>query len=142
MSASGPLSCPSAQPGMRMLRLLGVVEVTPAGKRIAYLNEAVDVTPELLAQASPAEPTEVFRLAADCEERQCTHFDGTRCRLATRIVGILPEVVDDLPVCLIRSTCRWYAQEGKPACVRCPQVVTELQEASDTYKQAALPPAP
>jgi len=47
-----------------------------------------------------------------------------RC-LAAMIVQWLPSVVDTLPPCAIRPACRWWQQEGKAACVRCPQVVTE-----------------
>jgi hypothetical protein len=124
---------------MAQLRLLGVVERTDEGPRVAYLNEDVSVTDELLAQTMPVPPTEVFRFAAQCEERRCTHFDGARCQLATRIVHILPVVVETLPICLIRSTCRWFSQEGRAACVRCPQVVTETSEASAEYVRAARP---
>jgi len=122
------------------LRLLGVVEPTVEGPRLAYLNEEVPVTEELLAQTAPAQPTEVFRMAAGCEERRCLHFDGERCQLATRIVRFLPTVVDDLPICRIRSTCRWFEQEGREACLRCPQVVTESADVSPEYRRAALPP--
>src|SRR4051794_12056207 len=68
-----------------------------------YLKEPVPLTAEVLPLAGPAEPREVFRIAADCEESRCTHFDGSECRLATRIVQILPAVVSSLPVCLIRG---------------------------------------
>lgn len=133
------LLCPSAQPGMQGLRLLGVLEHTAQGPRVAYLNEDVAVTDDVLAQASPAQPGEVFRLAGHCEERRCTHFDGEHCKLATRIVQILPAVVDALPICLIRSTCRWFEQEGKDACFRCPQVATECSDVSPEYRRAAMP---
>ena len=139
MSSVKSLLCPSAQPGMQGLRLLGVLEPTAEGPRLAYLNEDVPVTDDVLGLASPAQPTEVFRLAAHCEERRCTHFDGERCKLATRIVQILPAVVEALPICLIRSSCRWYEQEGKEACFRCPQVITECGDASADYRRAALP---
>jgi hypothetical protein len=62
-----------AQPGMQQLRVLGVVEVTADSRRIAYLNEPVEITDELLRSSSPAEPTEVFRFAAACEEQKCAH---------------------------------------------------------------------
>ncbi|HEV2202029.1 MAG TPA: hypothetical protein VGR73_19590 [Bryobacteraceae bacterium] len=81
-------------------------------------------TPEVLAMAAPLKPTEVFRLAATCAEHQCPHFDGADCRLAARIVQILPAVVDTLPPCIIRKECRWYSQEGGAACKRCPEVTT------------------
>lgn len=142
MSQPSPLQCPSAQPGMKGLRLLGVVESTSDGPRVAYLNEDVPVTEELLHESAPVRPTDVFRLAAQCEESRCLHFDGQRCNLATRIVQVLPVVVEALPICLIRSTCRWYQQEGAPACFRCPQVITEASDTSEEIIRAALPEMP
>ena len=133
------MMCPSAQPGMKELQLIGVVTFDEGAPRIAYLNETVPMTNDLLASAAPAEPREVFRMAAHCEERRCTHFDGVNCQLATRIVQILPVVVDGPPPCLIRPSCRWYTQEGKAACLRCPQVVTQPLEPSFEYEQAARP---
>jgi hypothetical protein len=130
--------CPSAQPDMEGSRIMGVVGGTANAVQVAYLNEHLAVTDELLASTAPARPTEVFRFAATCEERACRHFDGTNCQLATRIVQILPVVTDSLPPCLIRSKCRWYQQEGKPACLRCPQVVTESYEPSEDFLRAAL----
>ena len=123
--ADGPaLRCPSAQPGMADAQVLGVVCADAHEPRVAYLNEHVPATPEILAQAAPAAPGQVFRLAARCEEARCTHFDGKRCRLAMRIVEMLPPVVDGLPPCTIRKSCRWFHEEGRAACLRCPQVVT------------------
>jgi len=124
---------------MKDLRLIGVVTLDEGAQRVAYLNEAVSMTEELLASAAPAEPREVFRMAAHCEESRCTHFNGVKCKLATRIVQILPAVVDELPVCLIRASCRWYMQEGKPACLRCPQIVTQPIEPSLEYEHAVRP---
>jgi hypothetical protein len=139
MGESLPVMCPSAQPGMTELQLIGVVTFDKGSPRVAYLNEPVPMTPELLASAAPAEPREVFRMAAHCEESRCTHFNGVKCNLATRIVQILPAVVDALPACLIRASCRWYTQEGRSACMRCPQVVTQPLYASPEYEQAARP---
>lgn len=139
MGESLPVMCPSAQPGMKAPRLIGVVTFDEGVPRVAYLNETVPVTEELLATAAPAEPREIFRMAAHCEELRCTHFNGVDCKLATRIVQIMPAVVDGLPACLIRASCRWYLQEGKPACLRCPQVVTEVFEPSAEYELAVRP---
>jgi hypothetical protein len=131
--------CPSAQPGMEDLQLIGVVTFDEGAPRVAYLNEVVPVTEGLLASVEPAEPQEVFRMSGRCEERRCTHFNGVDCKLATRIVQILPAVVDGLPACLIRASCRWYTQEGKAACLRCPQVVTQPLAPSVEFAQAARP---
>ena len=132
------LLCPSAQPDMEGTRVLGVISGSAEQSQVAYLNSNVPVTAGLLAAAAPLKPTEVFRFAAHCEENKCRHFDGSHCQLATRIVQILPAVTDGLPPCLIRAECRWFQQEGKAACMRCPQVVTESYEPDEDFKRAAL----
>ena len=132
------LLCPSAQPDMAGCHVLGVVGGTLEAARIAYVNEHLPASEQLLASTTPLKPTEVFRLAAHCETNACRHFDGTNCNLATRIVQILPAVVDSLPACLIRPKCRWYQQEGRAACMRCPQVVTESYEPSEEFRRAAM----
>ncbi len=126
--------CPSAQPGMDGCRILGVVEHDGDRPIVSYLNEHVPATPPVLALAAPLKPTEVFRLAATCAERQCPHFDGADCRLATRVVRLMPAVVETLPPCLIRKVCRWYAQERGAACRRCPGVTTLTYDLSETTK--------
>jgi hypothetical protein len=83
----------------------------------------------------------VFRLSARREEKKCTHFEGHACQLAVRIAKMLPEVVDYLPACNIRPDCRWFRQEGRAACVRCPQIVTATQETDEHWqKVAGVPP--
>lgn len=133
------LMCPSAQPDMEDCRVLGVVGGCAEKPRTAYLTQILPATPEILGMAGSVPPGEVFRLAARCEEQKCTHFDGRDCRLATRIVEILPAVVDVLPPCLLRPECRWYQQEGKAACFRCPQVMTRVENPSPEVRLAATP---
>jgi hypothetical protein len=136
--APAPL-CPSAQPEMAGAVVLGVVGGTVDDPRLAYLDEPRPVTDEVLALAGPVEPTEVFRIAAPCAGGACRHFDGSSCRLAARTVQLLPIVVDVLPACRIRPECRWWLQEGKAACLRCPQVVTESHNPPDLVRTAAAP---
>ena len=124
---------------MANCRVFGVRHPGEDGPQTAYLDQAIAATPDVLAMATPAPPTEVLRLAATCEESRCAHFDGTDCRLANRIVTLLPPVVSVLPRCAIRPECRWFQQEGRAACLRCPQVVTELPDASPAQRLAARP---
>jgi len=131
------LKCPSAQPGMGDVNVLGVVAREGAAPRLAYVDELVSATPEILALAAPVAASEVFRLSARCEESKCTHFDGARCQLAVRIAKLLPEVTNALPPCNIRRECRWFRQEGRAACLRCPQIVTGNPEADDRLKEVA-----
>ena len=95
--------CPSAQPGMDQCRVLGVVQRDGPAPVLQYLKEYLPATPEVLASSFPLKPTEVFRLAATCAEHKCPHFDGRDCRLATRVVQILPAAVETLPPCIIRK---------------------------------------
>jgi hypothetical protein len=117
--------CPSApgHPGESVL--IGVVTGTPDEPRVTPTNAPLEVTKELLALAEPVSPSEVFRFASTCRSESCTHFQNGRCQLADRAVTVLPEVVEHLPRCPIRSQCRWYAQQGGSICRRCPQIVTE-----------------
>jgi hypothetical protein len=136
-----PLRCPSAQADMPDAQVLGVLSAESGDPRLSYLSERVPATPHILALAAPADPRQVFRLAARCEQARCMHFDGADCRLATRIVQTLPAVTDSLPPCTIRRTCRWYRQEGRAACLRCPQVVTLHTERDERMQQIAGMPS-
>jgi hypothetical protein len=118
------LQCPSAPPTDPGAVVFGIVTGAPESPRIGYLTEAQPVTESLLALADQARPDQVFRTAAPCMGNGCKHFDGSDCRLAQRITAFLDPVVSGLPACDIRPTCRWFRQEGKAACLRCPQVVT------------------
>jgi hypothetical protein len=124
------------------VQVLGVVSGSAEEPRLAYVNEPVAATPDIFALAAPVAVSEVFRLAARCEEKKCVHFDGARCQLAVRIVGMLPPVTDDLPPCVIRADCRWFRQEGRAACLRCPQIVTGNFEADDRMREVAGSPHP
>lgn len=122
-----PPLCPSAQPDMEGSVVFGVVGGTAREPRLKYLSEPQPVTDELLELSKPVKPTEVFRFAAPCAGSGCKHFDGADCRLAKRTVDMQPAVVDKLPACRLRPRCRWWQQEGKSACMRCPMVVTEVR---------------
>jgi len=129
--------CPSAQPGMDRATVLGIVQQDDGRPVVAYLNERLPATPEVLALSEPLKPTDVFRIAATCAENKCPHFDGADCRLATRIATMLPAVVDRLPPCTIRKECRWYAQEGEAACKRCPGITTVTYDVSPYMREVS-----
>lgn len=132
--------CPSAQPDMPGSMVFAVVGGTPAEPRVTALSRPHAVTEELLRLAGPVEPTEVFRFAAPCTCSGCDHFENTRCRLVERAARLLPVVAVDLPACTIRPDCRWWRQEGRAACLRCPQVVTSAHEPPQLLLEAATSP--
>jgi hypothetical protein len=122
---SKSLMCPSAEPEMDGSLIFGIVTGTPEQPELVHLPQVKEIPPELLTLESPVKPTEIFRIAAPCVENDCTHFDGTRCRLIDRIVDGLPTVTESLPPCPIRANCRWWQQEGQEACRRCLQIVRD-----------------
>jgi hypothetical protein len=51
----------------------------------------------------------------------------------------LAPVVDQLPPCTIRGRCRWFRQEGKDICLRCPQVATDNAYSAEEMRIVADP---
>lgn len=133
------LLCPSAQPDWPGAQAIGVVGGDAHQPRVAYLEHPVPVSDSLLALAEPVLPTEVFRFAASCIEVRCRHFTEGTCRLAAKVVALLPEQANGLPACHIRGRCRWFRQEGINACRRCPMVATHDANPSPPIRRAADP---
>src|SRR5436305_1818361 len=57
-----------------------------------------------------------------------------------RTVAFVPPVVESLPPCRIRPSCRWFAEQGKHVCFRCPVIVTDNYVPSPAVAAAAQPP--
>jgi hypothetical protein len=131
--------CPSAQADSPNRVVFGIVGGTVEAPRITYLERTEPLTDELVRRSHPVTPTEIFRMATLCATKKCLHFDGANCRLAKQIVEELPGVVEELPACSIRRDCRWWQQEGKAACMRCPQVITDSYNPSDLLYQIGIP---
>ena len=138
------LLCPSSRGTLEDSLLIGVVTDHKDGPRVVPTERAMPVTPEILQMAEPASPGEVFRFASPCQTGKCPHFRNEACQLAVRSVDLLEAVTDELPRCSIRSQCRWFRQEGAPICKRCPQVVTDQFNPSETMVQVVygIAPAP
>ncbi len=141
MSAPRQILCPSAQPEYPGSQVIGVVGGTADAPEVAYLTEPQPVTPELLALAQPVRPAEVFRFAAPCIHGGCPHYatEEAKCKIAEKVVRWERVAVDKLPACTIRASCRWWQQEGKAACMRCPLVVTDSFDPSEVVRKTADP---
>lgn len=131
--------CPSARPESSGSVAFAIAAGTVEKPEVLHLPTPLPVTEELLALAEPVTPTEVFRFAASCAEKNCSHFNGSQCQLVQRIVDSVPPAVATLPPCRIRQDCRWWQQEGKAACFRCAQIVTDNLSASESVRSASIP---
>jgi hypothetical protein len=116
--------CPSSVPELVDTVVFGVVGGSVEAPRVSYLAGTIEPSRELLDLADPVAPTEVFRFAGPCVERACQQFHDGRCSIGDRLVSLAEPVVERLPRCAIRSRCRWWAENGRAACLRCPAVVT------------------
>lgn len=131
--------CPSARPEWSNSKVFGVVGGTVENPHIAYIKKPQPVTKELMDLSDSVTPTEVFRIASPCAKKGCQHFDGKDCGLAMRIVEQMSEVTEELPPCSIRRDCRWWQQEGKSACLRCPQIITDNYNPDEIVRRVAAP---
>jgi hypothetical protein len=129
--------CPSAQPDWEGSVAIGVIEGTVEKPRMTHFPSAVPVSRELLDLAKPVTPAEVFRFAAPCVQGRCVHFRNSHCNLVTQIINVLPAVREMLPTCAVRTQCRWWREEGKAACLRCDQVVTDNHSPSPEMRNAS-----
>lgn len=134
-----PPMCPSSRPEQEGAVIFGVVGGTVAEPRVRHLAQLLPVTDELLAMVEPASPLAVFRTAAPCAESACSHFAAGQCRLVSSVVAELPAATPALPVCRLRPTCKWWQQEGREACFRCPIIVTASVRPSEQYRHAVDP---
>ena len=133
--------CPSTFPGWPDSVAFGIVTGTVEEPRWQPFEKPLPITDELLALSGPVAPTEVFRFAGPCAGNACQHFAGEtgQCRLVEKTVRFVPKVKDKLPPCTIRVDCKWWRQEGREACFRCPQVASSNPANAEAMRMAADP---
>ncbi len=129
-------SCPSAPSDGEDCKVFGIVGGTPDKPQVSYLGKGVEVPPEALTPPPGIAPTRIFRFSGGCVASGCSQFSGGQCQLGKKVERFLEPVVDQLPACTIRATCRWYAENGRSICFKCPQVITTVYE-GDAFKSVS-----
>lgn len=131
--------CPSA-PATEGAILLGIVG--PEGQ-VGYVQPLLRIDADFLVRAhARGAPEERFRFSSPCVEARCGYWTGSACGVIEQVLqrhdaGDLPATAD-LPHCMIRSACRWYAQAGREACGVCPYVVTRQSAGGDPQCTAEI----
>ena len=126
MENSQNKTCPSSL-GQVGSNLLGIVN--PSGT-VGYFDQPIEVTPEFLADAGDEETLERrFRFSNKCIQSGCKQWTGSECGVIKAVLALdsIP-LNKDLPACSIRSTCRWFSQEGAAACNGCRYVITNVSD--------------
>ena len=129
------LLCPSAraEPGASLLAVLG------SDGRLAHLSPPMEVDEAFIAAASRhGQPEARMRFTSPCLQEGCTQWTGSACGVVEQVLatGAAEDQPARLPRCAIRSACRWYLQEGGPACRACPLVLTDGAEPVESVQAA------
>ncbi len=124
MEPESTKSCPSsvAQPGAV---LLGVMNDDGS---LGYLETPIEIDEDFITGAGEgAELERRFRFSSKCVKSGCAQWHDGKCGVIEKMIDLNPgwhEQHPSLPSCSIRTTCRWFFQEGAKACSHCPHVVT------------------
>lgn len=118
-------SCPSSTASEGSI-LLGVINTNGT---VGFINNKVELTGELYHEIlKKGEPEKHFRFSTNCVEAGCQQWKSGNCSVIKKIFFANEdlELESQLPDCSIRSSCRWYFQEGAKACSFCPYIITDM----------------
>ncbi|MEP7277127.1 MAG: hypothetical protein ABI813_00670 [Bacteroidota bacterium] len=107
--------------------MLGVVNGDGAA---GFLSTPIIIDETFIKEASRQDdPEQHFRFSNECVEAGCRQWQSGKCGVINNIMEGNEEVELEprLPDCSIRSSCRWFYQEGPKACSFCPSTITGLQ---------------
>lgn len=118
-------TCPSgrARPGSLLIGVVGT------NGRVAFISPGLRIEDEGVEGSSGLERK--MRFAERCVEAGCRQWTGESCGVIDRVLeAVITEAKpddDELPLCAIRPTCRWYYEHGKEACQACVWIVTDTR---------------
>ena len=129
MSDQPVFLCPSAPPQEGAL-LLG--RFTEEGS-LVFAAKPLPVTASFLAVAEETgDIGKRFRFTSRCMQSACSRWQDGKCSVGIAAAQMAKqeqlEKPPNLPACVIRSQCRWFAQEGAAACHICPRVVYDMND--------------
>ena len=127
-TAQAPVLCPSSTMKEGAI-LLGIA--MPDGS-IAFARDRIVVDENFVRSAQiGGSPESRFRFSSPCVKGACKQWVNNRCSVIDEVLEIVAErQVEELPVCSIRSQCRWFDQQGAVACMACPLVITDQRPLS------------
>ena len=74
------------------------------------------------------DPERHFRFSSPCVQKGCGQWSNGQCGVIKEVLNAFADadLPPDAPACAIRSSCRWFHQEGVQACYACAFVITNL----------------
>ena len=122
-------TCPSAraEAGATLLGIRG------PGGRVVPVRTAMTVDDAFVEDARRyGSPEARMRFAAPCREGGCTQWTGSACGVIAKVMAQAGTATAPtaLRPCVVRRSCRWFAEHGAAACGVCDLVVTDQTEVS------------
>lgn len=105
--------------------LLGKVK---ADGTISFLQNKMHLdVAAVLAFKEAGKPEQHFRFSSPCAQSGCNQWSHGNCGVIKKVLNAFGnDLPPDAPACLIRSTCRWFHQEGVQACYACQFIITDF----------------
>jgi hypothetical protein len=128
---SSTILCPSSKCEEGAV-LLGVILENGS---VAFAAERIEVDREFVMSAQEGRsPEKRFRFSSPCAQCGCKQWVGGQCSVIGKVLSTAPEslITSELPMCSIRTQCRWFHQTGSKACSICPLVITDLREEAES----------
>jgi hypothetical protein len=120
-------SCPSSTLSEGAI-LLGVINTNGS---VGYVTNPVELTGDLFETVKQQkDPEKHYRFSSGCVETGCHQWQQGGCSVIKRVMQANDDVPleQQMPDCSIRTSCRWYFQEGAKACSFCPYIITNMLE--------------
>jgi hypothetical protein len=106
-----------------------------ASGELDYLRTEMQVDEGFVAAARAQDipPEARMRFASPCQKTGCMQWTGDGCGVVRKVLAAIDAQggLPDAPMqpCVIRASCRWYAERGGAACGACKYVVTDQEAA-------------
>lgn len=132
------LECPSGLANDKDAYILGAI--TEDG--LVFAEPGIKASEVLELLPTGVLPEEIFRFHSPCATNGCGHYSESRdiCTLGERVVANIAPLAM-IPRCSIRQKCRWYAEQGSQACLRCPLIAT-VSDPTELLALVAATPCP
>ena len=118
-------SCPSSTCSEDAV-LLGKVKQDGT---VGFLQNKMQLDAAAVAEFQKmGEPERRFRFSSPCVQKGCGQWSNGKCGVIKEVLNAFADanLPQDAPKCIIRSSCRWFHQEGVQACYACSFVITDL----------------
>lgn len=117
------ISCPS-YPAKKGAYLIGVKDNK---NKVSFLSDKIRLDEAFIKTVKENGSEANFRFSGNCLNNACLQWEEGNCSLAGIVARLNKTEVSNKISCAIKTTCRWFQQEGNRACNACPEVFYDLQ---------------